>query len=120
MDVSIILRSRLFRCRREPNASRHGSRRGPFGLQPDRVQQLFRARKVLLERIHRHPRASWRVRDGPMLPETRLMSAVADADDALTPNAIEQYVSRLRTKLGGAADIRAVRGMGYRLDERAG
>jgi DNA-binding response OmpR family regulator len=52
--------------------------------------------------------------------KTRLMSAVADADDALTPNAIEQYVSRLRTKLGGAADIRAVRGMGYRLDERAG
>jgi len=26
----------------------------------------------------------------------------------------------LRTKLGDAADIRAVRGMGYRLDERAG
>jgi len=57
---------------------------------------------------------------GRLVSKTRLMSAVADADDALTPNAIEQYVSRLRTKLGDAADIRAVRGMGYRLDERAG
>jgi DNA-binding response OmpR family regulator len=57
---------------------------------------------------------------GRLVSKTRLMSAVADADDELTPNAIEQYVSRLRTKLGDAADIRAVRGMGYRLDERAG
>jgi len=57
---------------------------------------------------------------GRLVSKTRLMSAIADADDALTPNAIEQYVSRLRTKLGDAANIRAVRGMGYRLDERAG
>jgi DNA-binding response OmpR family regulator len=55
---------------------------------------------------------------GRLVSKTRLMSAVADADDALTPNAIEQYVSRLRSKLGDAANIRAVRGMGYRLDER--
>jgi DNA-binding response OmpR family regulator len=56
---------------------------------------------------------------GRLVSKTKLMSAIADADDSLTPNAIEQYVSRLRTKLGEAARIRAVRGMGYRLDETA-
>jgi DNA-binding response OmpR family regulator len=30
------------------------------------------------------------------------------------------YVSRLRTKLGGAAPIRTVRGLGYRLDDAPG
>jgi DNA-binding response OmpR family regulator len=57
---------------------------------------------------------------GRLVSKDKLMSAVADADDSLTPNAIEQYVSRLRTKLGDAACIRAIRGMGYRLDESAG
>jgi DNA-binding response OmpR family regulator len=57
---------------------------------------------------------------GRLVSKDKLMSAVADADDSLTPNAIEQYVSRLRTKLGDAAHIRAIRGMGYRLDETAG
>ena len=47
------------------------------------------------------------------------MSTIASWEDELTPNAIEQYVSRLRSKLGAAARIRAVRGMGYRLDDGA-
>jgi len=45
------------------------------------------------------------------------MSAVSDWSDELSPNAIEVYVSRLRGKLGDAALIRAVRGLGYRIDE---
>ncbi|HVY83233.1 MAG TPA: helix-turn-helix domain-containing protein [Steroidobacteraceae bacterium] len=48
------------------------------------------------------------------------MSAISGWDEAITPNAIEVYVSRLRAKLGEAAPIRAVRGMGYRIDEHAG
>ncbi len=54
---------------------------------------------------------------GRMVSKDKLMSTIADWSDDLTPNAVEQYVSRLRAKLGGAARIRAVRGMGYRLDE---
>jgi Transcriptional regulatory protein, C terminal len=37
-------------------------------------------------------------------------------DQAVTPNAVEVYVSRLRTKLAEAATIRAIRGLGYRLE----
>jgi DNA-binding response OmpR family regulator len=55
---------------------------------------------------------------GRLVSKDRLLHAVADWSHDLTPNAVEQYVSRLRGKLGTAATIRSVRGMGYRLDER--
>jgi DNA-binding response OmpR family regulator len=51
-----------------------------------------------------------------IVSKERLKSAVVNWSEDLTPNAIEVYISRLRAKLGGAADIRAVRGMGYRID----
>jgi len=56
---------------------------------------------------------------GRLVSKEKLMSAIASWERDLTPNAIEQYVSRLRAKLGAAARIRAVRGMGYRLDDGA-
>jgi two-component system, OmpR family, response regulator len=56
---------------------------------------------------------------GRVVSKEKLMSAVADWSTDLTPNAVEQYVSRLRGKLGAVAKIRVVRGMGYRLDEGA-
>jgi len=45
------------------------------------------------------------------------MQALAGWEQDLTPNAVETHISRLRAKLGDAAVIRAVRGLGYRLDE---
>ena len=54
---------------------------------------------------------------GRLVSKDKLMSAITDWSDELTPNAVEQYVSRLRAKLGATVQIRAVRGMGYRLDD---
>jgi DNA-binding response OmpR family regulator len=56
---------------------------------------------------------------GRLVSKDKLLSAIAGWTDELTPNAVEQYVSRLRSKLGTAAEIRSVRGMGYRLDDVA-
>ena len=53
---------------------------------------------------------------GRIVSRERLTQAVVNWSEDLTPNAIEVYVSRLRAKLGGAVNIRAVRGMGYRID----
>lgn len=53
---------------------------------------------------------------GRLVSKERLQQAIASWDQALTPNAVEVYVSRLRTKLADAATIRAVRGLGYRLE----
>jgi two-component system OmpR family response regulator len=47
-----------------------------------------------------------------------ILQAISTWEDDLTPNAIEVYVSRLRTKLEPAnIRIRTVRGFGYRLEE---
>ncbi|MGH8149478.1 MAG: response regulator [Steroidobacteraceae bacterium] len=65
----------------------------------------------------------WRVLEclalhaGRIVSKERLQEAIASWDQAVTPNAVEVYVSRVRAKLGTAAHIRTVRGLGYRLDE---
>ena len=51
-----------------------------------------------------------------LVSKERLQQAIVSWDQAVTPNAVEVYVSRLRTKLADAATIRAVRGLGYRLE----
>ena len=53
---------------------------------------------------------------GRLVGKDRLMSAVSDWSDEVSPNAIEVYVSRLRAKLGDAVRIRTVRGLGYSID----
>ncbi|MGH8323768.1 MAG: helix-turn-helix domain-containing protein, partial [Steroidobacteraceae bacterium] len=53
---------------------------------------------------------------GRLVSKDRLQQAIVSWDQALTPNAVEVYVSRLRAKLANAATIRAVRGLGYRLE----
>jgi DNA-binding response OmpR family regulator len=56
---------------------------------------------------------------GRIVSKEKLISAVASWNDELTPNAVEVYVSRLRTKLGDAVVIRVIRGLGYRLDDKS-
>jgi DNA-binding response OmpR family regulator len=56
---------------------------------------------------------------GHVVAKERLLQAIASWDEEISHNAIEVYVSRLRAKLGGAAAIRTVRGLGYRLDDLA-
>ena len=54
---------------------------------------------------------------GRVVSKERLMQALAGWEQDLTANAVETHVSRLRSKLGDAATIRTVRGLGYRLEE---
>ncbi len=54
---------------------------------------------------------------GRVVGKDRLVQAIANWDDEIGANAIEVYISRLRTKLGVATLIRTVRGLGYRLDD---
>ena len=56
---------------------------------------------------------------GHIVSKEKLLTAVSSWGEEITPNAIEVYVSRVRAKLGGAAIIHAIRGLGYRLDEPA-
>jgi len=56
-------------------------------------------------------------RVGQVVPKERVQQAVAHPEQDVTPNAIEVQISRLRSKLGDAAVIRSLRGLGYRLEE---
>jgi len=56
-------------------------------------------------------------RIGSIVSKERLQQAVASPDHDITPNAVEVHVSRLRAKLGAAAIVRSLRGLGYRLEE---
>lgn len=56
-------------------------------------------------------------RIGQIVSKERMRQAVAGPDQDITANAVEVHISRLRAKLGDAAIIRSLRGLGYRLEE---
>lgn len=56
-------------------------------------------------------------RTGQIVPKERVQQSLAGPEQDITPNAVEVHVSRLRAKLGDAAVIRSLRGLGYRLEE---
>jgi DNA-binding response OmpR family regulator len=57
------------------------------------------------------------LRIGLIVSKERLQQALAGPGEDITPNAVEVHISRLRAKLGNAALIRSLRGLGYRLEE---
>ncbi len=56
-------------------------------------------------------------RTGQVVSKERVQQAVSAAQQDVSANAVEVHVSRLRAKLGDAAVIRSLRGLGYRLEE---
>jgi two-component system OmpR family response regulator len=52
-----------------------------------------------------------------IVTKEKLQQAVASPDQDTSANAVEVHISRLRAKLGNAAIIRSLRGLGYRLEE---
>jgi two-component system, OmpR family, response regulator len=56
-------------------------------------------------------------RTGQIVSKERVQQALASPEHDLSANAVEVHVSRLRAKLGNAALIRSLRGLGYRLEE---
>jgi len=57
------------------------------------------------------------VNAGRIVGKERLLDAISSAPQDLSLNSVEAVVSRLRAKLGEAAKIRTIRGLGYRLDD---
>lgn len=57
------------------------------------------------------------VNAGRIVSKERLLDAISSAPQDLSLNSVEAVISRLRAKLGEAARIRTIRGLGYRLDD---
>jgi two-component system OmpR family response regulator len=75
----------------------------------DREIELTAREWLLLECLVR--------RTGQVVSKERMQQAVASPEQDISANAVEIHVSRLRAKLGDAAVIRSLRGLGYRLEE---
>ena len=75
----------------------------------DREVELTAREWLLLECLVR--------RTGQVVSKERMQQAVASPEQDISANAVEIHVSRLRAKLGEAAVIRSLRGLGYRLEE---
>lgn len=73
--------------------------------------ELTKREWLLLESLAHHI--------GRVVRKEQLLQALAGWEQELSANAVETHISRLRAKLGDAAVIRTVRGLGYRLDEPA-
>lgn len=54
---------------------------------------------------------------GRVVSKDRLTQAITGWSEDISGNAIEVHVSRLRSKLGGSATVRGIRGLGYRLED---
>lgn len=58
---------------------------------------------------------------GRVVSKEQIINAILPWGEALTPNAVEVYVSRIRLKINGSGvSIRTIRGFGYMLEETAG
>jgi DNA-binding response OmpR family regulator len=90
---------------------------GPLKLDLARKELMVRGAPLDLTRREWSVLECLVLNAGRIVSKEKLLSAVASWNDELTPNAVEVYVSRLRTKLGDAAVIRVIRGLGYRLDD---
>jgi two-component system, OmpR family, response regulator len=55
---------------------------------------------------------------GLIVSKEHLLGVLSGPDQDLTANAVEVHISRLRGKIGSAATIRSLRGLGYRLEEQ--
>ena len=86
------------------------ARRAQLGGEPlELAAREWAVLEVLLARVEK------------IVSKDSIIQAVANWGEELTPNAIEVYVSRLRSKLESAGvKIRTVRGFGYMLEEFKG
>jgi len=77
----------------------------------DRDADVSRNERIVLEKLC--------AMAGSVVEKNELAALLAGDGDDPSPHAVEACISRLRVKLGGGISIRALRGIGYRLDEVA-
>jgi DNA-binding response OmpR family regulator len=79
----------------------------------DYLVELTRREAAVLECLMRRP--------GRIVAKEAILAAAFPSDSEAAPNAVEVQVSRLRRKLEAAGvTVRALRGLGYRLEESGG
>lgn len=89
---------------------------GGLVLPPDSPSVLANGETVALHRREREVLEYLLINQGRLVSKNQIIDRLSDLDDAVTHSAVETYISRLRKKIGNAAQLRTVRGLGYLLD----
>ena len=97
-------------------------RLGNLLLRPDTLELTIRGNPLTISRREGQLLVALLRRHGRVCTRAYLEGALYDAAAAVSPNALETSISRLRALLAGAdasVELRTVRGVGYALSERA-
>jgi two-component system OmpR family response regulator len=101
----------------------HDARVGFGDIALDTVSRTVTARGAMLEVPQRelHVLETLLMKAGQVVAKQAIIESLAAFDDDLSPNAVEQYVSRLRRRLAPFdVTVRTARGIGYYLDRVEG
>ncbi|MCE8021115.1 response regulator transcription factor [Halomonas sp. MCCC 1A11036] len=91
---------------------------GDVELPPDSPAVLVGGQPITLHRREREVLEYLLINQGRLVSKAQLIDRLSDLDDAISPSAIETYISRLRKKLGNGIQLRTVRGLGYLLNAK--
>jgi len=97
-------------------------RLGNLLLRPDTLELTIRGNPLTISRREGQLLVALLRRHGRVCTRAYLEGALYDASAAVSPNALETSISRLRALLAGAdasVELKTVRGVGYALSERA-
>jgi two-component system, OmpR family, response regulator len=90
----------------------------------NRMSVDLRGKRLLIDDVEVELTArEWLVLDalvrriGLIVSKDKLQQVISNSEQDITANAVEVHISRLRAKLGSAAMVRSLRGLGYRLEE---
>jgi two-component system, OmpR family, response regulator len=90
----------------------------------NRMSVDLRGKRLLIDDVEVELTArEWLVLDalvrriGLIVSKDKLLQVISNSEQDITANAVEVHISRLRAKLGSAAVVRSLRGLGYRLEE---
>ena len=116
--VEVVARAKAL-VRRAKQFGENSLQCGGLELPQDSPTVLVHGEAVALHRREREVLEYLLINQGRLVSKNQIIDRLSDLDDAVTHSAVETYISRLRKKIGNAAQLRTVRGLGYLLDAGA-
>lgn len=116
--VEVVARAKAL-VRRAKQFGENSLQCGDIELPSGSPAVLVGGQPVTLHRREREVLEYLLINQGRLVSKAQLIDRLSDLDDAVSPSAIETYISRLRKKLGDGIQLRTVRGLGYLLDTKS-
>lgn len=113
--VEVVARAKAL-VRRAKQFGENNLQCGDIELPSGSPAVLVGGQPVTLHRREREVLEYLLINQGRLVSKAQIIDRLSDLDDAVSHSAVETYISRLRKKIGNAAQLSTVRGLGYLLD----